>query len=64
MYHALINIVMNKEIFKTDEYKANTGIVVGMYGGIGFYDSAYNSHKPELKFNLFKKLRYLLSVVW
>lgn len=59
---AQLNIVMNTEIFKTDEYKANTGIVLGMYGGIGFYDIAYNS--PKLKFNLFKKLRYLLSVVW
>ena len=61
---AQLNIVMNTEIFKTDEYKANTGIVLGMYGGIGFYDIAYNSPKPKLKFNLFKKLRYLLSVVW
>ena len=55
---------MNKEIFRTDEYKANTGIVFGMYGGIGFYTSEFDKPNPKLKFNLFKKLRYLLSVVW
>ena len=55
---------MNKEIFTTDEYKANTGIVFGMYGGIGFYTSEFDKPNPKLKFNLFKKLRYLLSVVW
>lgn len=55
---------MNTEIFKTDEYKANTGIVLGMYGGIGFYDMAYNSPKSKLKLNLFRTIKNLLSVVW